>query len=124
VVGEVLESHATQVRTEIVCRVMDEIAAEPRLDEATPTNLDCPHSRRLNRSKTMRVRRIWHVPSPKSNWHFATRDLERVARRQRPLCDPCGALCGEGSHAKAWQGRGFTNGDALKDFALDETLLR
>ena len=29
-------SHATQVRTEIVCRVMDEIAAEPRLDEATP----------------------------------------------------------------------------------------
>jgi len=68
VVGEVLESHATQVRTEIVCRVMDEIAAEQGWTKQRRTNLDCPHSRRLNRSKTMRVRRIWHVPSPKSNW--------------------------------------------------------
>ena len=40
VVGQVLDSHAAQLRTEIVRRVMEEIAAQPAMAAAPPSGTD------------------------------------------------------------------------------------
>ena len=57
VVGQVLDSHAAQLRTEIVRRVMEEIAAEPASAEPTAPN-----------AASASVRQIWRAPLLKSSW--------------------------------------------------------
>jgi hypothetical protein len=121
VVGEVLESHATQVRTEIVCRVMDEIAAEPRLDEATPdqpglSTLTPTEPIQDNASSADLARAVAEIQLGTSQREILSALLDASARYATRVA----LFVVKGSHAKGWQGRGFTNGDALKDFALDE----
>ena len=80
VVGQVLDSHAAQLRTEIVRRVMEEIAAD-QLGESAPPIV--PHP----------VRPIWRAPLPKFSWFLAAGNSSRTARFERPLCLPRCAFC-------------------------------
>jgi hypothetical protein len=120
VVGQVLDSHGAQLRIEIVRRVMEEIAAEPGSTEPGSAESGSAESTSCN-----------SVPAANAD------DLARaVAEIQagssqreilRALLDTSGRYASrvalfvvKGSHATGWQGRGFANSDAVKDFALDE----
>ena len=103
VVTQSLENHAAQLRTEIVRRVMEEIAAAPA-PEAKPQGAD---SSALAR----------HV----AEIHLGTSQKEIL----KALLDSCAHYAArvalfvvKGSNATGWQGRGFSN-DGVKDFALD-----
>jgi hypothetical protein len=115
VVGQVLDSHTAQLRTEIVRRVMEEIAAQDATAETTS-----------------------EATSPAAAFGSGPADLARaVAEIQlgasqreilRGLLDTSSRYAArvalfvvKGNHATGWQGRGFANSDGLKDFALDES---
>jgi hypothetical protein len=108
VVGQVLDSHAAQLRTEIVRRVMEEIAAQPgpakstRQDAASaPADLARAVAEiQLGASQREILRAFLDTSA-----HYAARVALFVVK---------------GSHAAGWQGRGFADNDAVKDFALDE----
>lgn len=113
VVGEVFESQAAQLRTEIVRRVLEEIAASGlnEKEELTsaglagdhPASVDLAHAVaeiQLGTSQREILRALLDTSA-----QYATRVALFVVK---------------GGHATGWQGRGFTNNDALKDFALDQ----
>ena len=111
VVGQVLDSHAAQLRTEIVRRVMEEIAAEPATDQSPPTM-------RLPRP----LQRIWRARLPKSSWEpLNGRFCARCSIPAPAMHARVALFVVKGSHATGWQARGFANSDAVKDFALDES---
>jgi hypothetical protein len=105
VVGQVLENHVAQLRNEIVRRVMDEVASEPSGDNA-------------------------NFASPSSDLARAVSEIQLGASQReilRALLDASSRYAArvalfvvKGNHATGWQGRGFANNDAIKDFALDE----
>jgi hypothetical protein len=109
VVGQVLESHAAQLRTEIVRRVMEEIAAaataEPRAHDAAsasgPADL---------------ARAVAEIQLGTSQREILRALLDTSARHAARVA----LFVVKGSHATGWQARGFANGDAVKDFALDD----
>lgn len=104
VVAQVLEGHAAQLRSEIVRRVTEEIAAQPAA-EAPPS------------------------VSSASNLAHAVADIQVGTSQKeilRALLDSSTRYASrialfvvKGSHPTGWQARGFANGDAIKDFALD-----
>lgn len=104
VVTQVLESHAGQLRTEIVRRVMEEVAAQPVV-EAAPAGSNSSELARavadvqLGGSQKEILKALLDNCS-----HYAARVALFVVR---------------GGNATGWQGRGFSSSDALKDFALD-----
>jgi len=109
VVGQVLDSHAAQLRAEIVRRVVEEIAAaataEPKAHDAASASGPADLARavaeiQLGTSQREILRALLDT---------STRHAARVA-----------LFVVKGSHATGWQGRGFANSDAVKDFALDE----
>jgi len=104
VVGQVLDSHAAQLRTEIVRHVMAEIEAQ----SATTAPTSDTDSVDLAR---------------------AVADIQ-IGGSQREilgaLLDTCSRYAArvalfvvKGTHANGWQGRGFAKNDQLKDFSLD-----
>ena len=104
VVSQALQSHADQLRTEIVRQVMAEIAAHPA-PEAAPAASNAGDLARA-------VAEI----------HLGTSQKEIL----KALLDSCSHYAArvalfvvKGSHATGWQGRGFKDNDAVKDFALD-----
>ena len=104
VVGQVLDSHAAQLRTEIVRRVMEEIAAEPAVGDAAssgPADL---------------ARAVAEIQLGGSQREILRALLDTSARYAARVA----LFVVKGSHATGWQGRGFANSDAVKDFALDE----
>jgi hypothetical protein len=109
VVGQVLDSHAAQLRTEIVRRVMEEIAAaataEPRAHDAAsasgPADL---------------ARAVAEIQLGTSQREILRALLDTSARHAARVA----LFVVKGSHATGWQARGFANSDAVKDFALDE----
>ncbi len=104
VVGQVLDSHAAQLRTEIVHRVMEEIAAEPAVRDAAssgPADL---------------ARAVAEIQLGGSQREILRALLDTSARYAARVA----LFVVKGSHATGWQGRGFANSDAVKDFALDE----
>ncbi len=114
VVGQVLDSHAAQLRTEIVRRVMEEIAAEPveelTADEATtPDAASAPSSADLARA-------VAEIQLGASQREILRALLDSSARYAARVA----LFVVKGSHATGWQARGFANNDAMKDFALDE----
>src|ERR1035441_1028154 len=109
VVGQVLESHADQLRTEIVRRVMEEIAAEPAppeplAQEAAPSPADL-------------ARAVSEIQLGTSQKEILRALLDTSARYAARVA----LFVVKGNHATGWQGRGFANSDAVKDFALDES---
>ena len=104
VVTQVLENYAGQLRTEIVRRVMEEIAAQPAT-EATPAGANSADLARavteiqLGTSQKEILKALLDGCA-----HYAARVALFVVR---------------GGTATGWQGRGFKANDAIKDFALD-----
>jgi hypothetical protein len=110
VVAQVLDSHAAQLRTEIVRRMMEEIAAEPATDESTTQDAA---SASASADLARAVAEI-HVGNSQREILRALLDTSsRYATR-------VALFVVKGSHATGWQARGFANCDAVKDFALDE----
>jgi len=109
VVGQVLDSHAAQLRAEIVRRVVEEIAAaataEPRAHDAAsasgPADL---------------ARAVAEIQLGTSQREILRALLDTGARHAARVA----LFVVKGSHATGWQARGFANSDAVKDFALDE----
>ena len=125
VVGQVLDANAAQLRSEIVRRVMEEIAAEAAtLESATSeTPAETPTAEPAN-----------HPGAPESRAEDLARAVAEIqlgsSQREilRALLDTSARYAArvalfvvKGSHATGWQARGFANNDAVKDFALDES---
>jgi hypothetical protein len=105
VVGQALESHAAQLRTEIVRRVMEEIAAEP-----------CSYSSVPACSPADLARAVGEIQLCSSQREILRALLDTSARYASRVA----LFVVKGSHATGWQARGFAYNDAVKDFALDE----
>jgi hypothetical protein len=112
VVGQVLDSHAAQLRTEIVRRVMEEIATEPE-PGATDTKSDNAAS--LSAPADL-ARAVAEIQLGSSQREILRALLDTSARYAARVA----LFVVKGSHATGWQARGFANSDAVKDFALDE----
>jgi hypothetical protein len=124
VVGHVLDSHAAQLRTEIVRRVMEEIAAAP---EFRATRLDATQ---LGEATTASSRNVGSTPDATALARAVAEIQLGTSQREilRALLDTGARYASrialfvvKGSHATGWQGRGFANGDAVKDFPLDQS---
>lgn len=110
VVGQVLDSHTAQLRTEIVRRVMDEIAAEPAAAESL-TAKDSSSS-----ATAELARAVNEIQMGSSQREILRALLDTCARYSARTA----LFVVKGTHATGWQGRGFANSDAVKDFTLDE----
>jgi hypothetical protein len=108
VVGQVLESHAAQLRTEIVRRVMEEIAAAPA--PAEPSSSDAAST------PADLARAVAEIQLGTSQREILRALLDTSSRYAARVA----LFVVKGSHATGWQGRGFAHDDAVKDFALDE----
>jgi len=107
VVGQVLDSHAAQLRTEIVRQVMEEIAAQPAkptTDNATPAS-----------GLADLARAVAEIQSGSSQKEILRALLDTTARYAARVA----LFVVKGSHAAGWQARGFANSDGVKDFQLD-----
>ena len=110
VVGQVLDSHAAQLRTEIVRRVMEEIAAAPATAEKHT------HAAASASDSADLARAVAEIQSGASQREILRALLDTSARFAARVA----LFVVKGSHATGWQARGFANNDAVKDFALDE----
>src|SRR5271157_4397688 len=110
VVGQVLDSHAAQLRTEIVRRVMEEIAAAPAAAE-----LDTDDAASASGSADL-ARAVAEIQLGTSQREILRALLDTSARYAARVA----LFVVKGSHATGWQARGFANSDAVKDFALDK----
>src|SRR5580658_8831153 len=111
VVGQVLESHVAQLRSEIVRRVMEEIAVAPG---ETSTNNAVTTS--VSSAPVDLARAVAEIQMGTSQRDILRALLDASARYTARVA----LFVVKGSHATGWQGRGFADNDALKDFALDE----
>jgi hypothetical protein len=105
VVGQVLDSHAAQLRSEIVRRVMEEMEAE----SATTTSTSETGSADLARA----VAEIQLATSQREILGALLNTGSRYAARVALF------VVKGGGQASGWQGRGFAKNDQLKDFSLD-----
>jgi hypothetical protein len=108
VVGQVLESHAAQLRTEIVRRVMEEMAAQPASGE--------PASDPSASAGADLARAVAEIQLGSSQREILRALLDTSSRYASRVA----LFVVKGSHATGWQARGFQNSDAIKDFAFDE----
>src|SRR6266403_2013139 len=104
VVTQVLENHAGQLRTEIVRRVMDEIAAQPATAAAPAGANSADLARAVTEIQLGTSQKEILKALLDGCAHYAARVALFVVR---------------GGNATGWQGRGFKSNDAVKDFALD-----
>jgi hypothetical protein len=104
VVGQVLDSHAAQLRSEIVRRVIEEMEAQP----ATPASVSDAGSADLARA-------VAEIQLGSSQREILGALLDTCSRYASRVA----LFVVKGSHASGWQGRGFAKNDQLKDLALD-----
>ncbi len=109
VVGEALENHAAQLRSEIVRRVREEVASQsPDVETASNrggamgASVDLAHA-------------VSEIQLGTSQREILRALLDTSARYAARVA----LFVVKGSHATGWQGRGFANNDRVKDFALD-----
>ena len=107
VVGQAMESHVASLRAEIVRRVMEEIAAEAATGVSTAQN-------RSNAADLAVA--LAEIQLGSSQREILRALLDTSAR----YAARAALFVVKGSHATGWQGRGFADSDAVKDFALDE----
>ncbi|MGO9346717.1 MAG: hypothetical protein ACLPZJ_10085 [Terriglobales bacterium] len=118
VVGQVLDANAAQLRSEIVRRVMDEIAAEAASLEATTAGSEsAKHLATSQSSPEDLARAVAEIQSGSSQREILRALLDASARYASRVA----LFVVKGSHATGWQARGFANNDGVKDFALDES---
>ncbi len=118
VVGQVLETHAVQQRTEIVRLVMEQLAAEPNLDgpdsaESAPAEITNGAASSPNANDLARA--VAEIQMGSSQREILRALLDTSVRYASRVA----LFVVKGSHATGWQARGFTNCEAVKDFALD-----
>ncbi len=120
VVGEVLDHHAAQLRTEIVRRVMEEIAAAAEPAETGPaettTAAPASHDAASASAPAVLARAVGEIHLGTSQREILRALLDTSARYAARVA----LFVVKGSHATGWQARGFANNEAMKDFALDE----
>jgi len=105
VVAQALETHTTQLRGEIVSRVMEEVAAHAA-PEAPPV---------ATSSTADLARAIADIQLGSSQKEILKALLDSSARYASRIA----LFVVKGGSATGWQGRGFQSNDAVKDFALD-----
>ncbi len=105
VVGQALDSHAAQLRTEIVRRVMEELVAAPTTDNAPPAS-----------GAAELARAVAEIQLGGSQREILRALLDASARYAARVA----LFVVKGNRANGWQARGFANNEAMKDFALDE----
>jgi hypothetical protein len=115
VVGQVLDSHVAQLRTEIVRRVMEEIAAAPQAVEPTPAE-PAPVPAAPGANPADLARAIAEIQLGASQKEILRALLDTSARYATRVA----LFVVKGTHATGWQARGFAHSDGIKDFALDE----
>ncbi len=115
VVGQVLDSHGAQLRTEIVRRVMEEIAAAPHSEEPAPAE---PVSvvAALGATPADLARSVAEIQLGASQKEILRALLDTSARYAARVA----LFVVKGNHATGWQARGFAHSDEIKDFALDD----
>ena len=106
VVGQALDSHAAQLRTEIVRRVMEELVAAPSTGNASPAS-----------GAAELARAVAEIQLGASQREILRALLDTSARYAARVA----LFVVKGTHATGWQARGFANNEAMKDFALDES---
>jgi len=130
VVGQVLDANVVQLRSEIVRRVMEEIAAEAATFEATRAEAAAAETTAETTSGEPTSQHDASV-SGADNLARAVAEIQLGSSQReilRALLDTSARYASrvalfvvKGSHATGWQGRGFTNSDAVKDFVLDDS---
>jgi hypothetical protein len=108
VVGQVLDNHVAQLRAEIVRQVVEEIAVAPALSQ--------PASAPTGTSTADLARAISEIQIGSSQREILRALLDASARYAQRVA----LFVVKGTHATGWQGRGFANDGAIKDFALDD----
>ena len=103
VVAQVIDSHAAQLRSEVVRGVMDELQAE--LATADPTSDVGTHL----------ARALAEIQLGSSQREILAALLDACAR----FATRVALFVVKGGHPNGWQGRGFAQNDQLKDFSLD-----
>jgi hypothetical protein len=105
VVTQILEAHTTQLRSQIVGRVMEEVAAEPLPESSAPANS----------AASDLARAVAEIQLGTSQKEILKALLDSSARYASRVA----LFVVRGGNASGWQGRGFQSNDAVKDFALD-----
>ncbi len=106
IVGEVLQAHSVQSREEIVRRVAEESANLPVADP--------PDSKSGIKSADL-ARAVGEIHGGSSQREILKALLDACARYAARVA----LFVVKAGSATGWQGRGFSNSDAVKDFALD-----
>ena len=117
VVRQVLDTQVAQLRIEIVRRVMDEIAAAPAPDGtafAEPARGQHTTSAADSAGLARAVAEIQLGASQRDILRALLDTSSRYATR-------VALFVVKGARATGWQGRGFANSEAVKDFGLEET---
>jgi hypothetical protein len=109
VVGQVLDSHAAQLRTEIVQQVMAEIATHPAAARPTTDNAA------LASGPADLAKAVAEIQLGSSQKEILRALLDTTSRYAARVA----LFVVKGNHATGWQARGFANSDAVKDFQLD-----
>jgi hypothetical protein len=107
VVGQAMESHVASLRAEIVRRVMEEIAAEAATGVSTSQN-------QSNAADLAAA--VAEIQLGSSQREILRALLDTSAR----YAVRAALFVVKGNHATGWQGRGFADNDAVRDFVLDE----
>jgi hypothetical protein len=108
VVGQVLDNHVAQLRAEIVRQVVEEIAGAPALSQ--------PATAPTGASTSDLARAISEIQIGTSQREILRALLDASAR----YAERVALFVVKGTHATGWQGRGFADDGAIKDFALDD----
>lgn len=117
VVGQVMDSHAAQIRIEIVRRVMEEIAAAPTADVPSNEAADARRGTHVAADPAALARAVAEIQLGASQKEILRALLDTSSRYATRVA----LFVVKGSRATGWQGRGFANSDAIKDFVLAET---
>src|SRR6202158_4478821 len=110
VVVQVLYSHAAQLRTEIVRRVMEEIATAPATAEPNA------HDAVSASGPADLARAVAEIQLGSSQREILRALLDTSARHAARVA----LFVVKGRHATGWQARGLVNSDAVKDIVRDE----
>jgi hypothetical protein len=124
VVGQVLDSHTSWLRTEIVRRVMEEIEAAPAIAGASigstsgSTSTSTSNNDQASASSPADLARaVAEIQLGNSQREILRALLDTSSRYAARVA----LFVVKGNHATGWQARGFANSDDVKDFALDES---
>jgi hypothetical protein len=109
VVGRVMDSHIAQLRAEIVRQVAEEIAAAPALAQSSNAA-----------SAKSGVSDLAHAVAEIQLGSSQREILRALLDASSRYAARVALFVVKGAHATGWQGRGFANDAAIKDFAFDD----